>query len=535
MLRLLAPLIMTCVVFGVCGAPSARAHASLVEATPGDGAILERAPEHVSLRFNELVSPLRMRLIGPDGRARDALTAIPRNEIVVVGLPQDLATGTHLLSWRVVSADGHPVSGSFVFSIGRPSAWPTSISTEDSGDARLPPLIWLTRIGSYVGAFVGVGGAFFSGWIAPQNSAPLALIKAALSIGFLGTLVSVGLQGLDAFGAPLDNLWTRPVWTAGLETALGLTAIALLLAVLTAHLSLVATKQLILRRVSSAVALILVGVAFALSGHASAAEPQWLTRPAVFIHCLGVAFWTGAFLPLLALLRRPQENAIEVVRHFSSVALAFVGAMVLSGGVLAIVQVQAPRALIETAYGRLLLAKLALATGLFALAALNRFIFTPRLVHVGEAGEGRKRLASSIAVEVVFTACLLGVIAGWRFTPPPRALAAAAAESARVHIHTRKVMADVTLTPGRVGPARAIISVMSGDFGPLDPREVTLILSHPGAGIEPMERRAVKADNGRWRVDRLLLPLPGRWRVRVDVLVSEFEKAILEDAIEIRQ
>lgn len=41
----------------------------------------------------------------------------PKNE-----LPDKLAQGTYMVSWRVVSADGHPISGAFTFSIGKPSA-----------------------------------------------------------------------------------------------------------------------------------------------------------------------------------------------------------------------------------------------------------------------------------------------------------------------------------------------------------------------------------------------------------------------------
>jgi putative copper export protein len=49
--------------------------------------------------------------------------------------------------------------------------------------------------------------------------------------------------------------------------------------------------------------LIGAGCALALSGHASSATPQLLTRPAVFVHVIGVAFWIGALAPLLAGLK----------------------------------------------------------------------------------------------------------------------------------------------------------------------------------------------------------------------------------------
>jgi copper transport protein len=169
-----------------------------------------------------------------------------------------------------------------------------------------------------------------------------------------------------------------------------------------------------------------------------------------------------------------------------------------------------------------LCAKLAAVVVLLALAALNRFHLT--------AG---KSLARSIGAEIVLAIVILGLVAAWRFTPPPRALVLAAAAPARVHIHTEALMADVTLEPGRVGTSRADIVVLRGDFSPFDAKEVALVLSHPAAGVEPI-RRAATLREGVWQIDALPLPVPGRWQIRVDVLVGDFEKQILEDSMDIR-
>ena len=93
-------------------------------------------------------------------------------------------------------------------------------------------------------------------------------------------------------------------------------------------------------------------------------------------------------------------------------------------------------------------------------------------------------------------------------------------------------MADLKLTPGRAGRSDATIVIMRGDFAPFIPNEVTLILSNPAAGIEPIRRGAVLRDEV-WRVDGLTLPVAGTWQVRIDVLVGDFEKVMLEDAVAI--
>ena len=109
---------------------------------------------------------------------------------------------------------------------------------------------------------------------------------------------------------------------------------------------------------------------------------------------------------------------------------------------LAVIQVGKPAALLSTAYGNVLLAKIALLLVLFALVAVNRW----RLTGPAAKGEAKavRRLCRAIAVESLIVLAVFAVAATWRFTPPPRALAVAAAEPASIHIHSDKAMAEVT-------------------------------------------------------------------------------------------
>ncbi len=169
-----------------------------------------------------------------------------------------------------------------------------------------------------------------------------------------------------------------------------------------------------------------VGVALAASGHASAAEPQWLTRPMVFVHGVGIAFWIGALVPLGLALKRQTVEAGPFLRRFSRAILPVVTVLAGAGVVLAFIQVQTPAALVDTAYGKLLVIKLALLVFLFTLAAVNRW----KLTASAKAGstEVQRRLVRSIGIELLIVLAIFGVAAGWRFTPPPRALAIAAAQ-----------------------------------------------------------------------------------------------------------
>ena len=68
----------------------------------------------------------------------------------------------------------------------------------------------------------------------------------------------------------------------------------------------------------------------------------------------------------------------------------------------------------------------------------------------------------------------------------------------------------------------------------LEPKEVTVSFANPALGVEPLERRRAASSAGVWRTNGLPIPRPGRSQVRVDALVSDFEKLILEDELDVR-
>src|SRR5690606_26683137 len=175
--------------------------------------------------------------------------------------------------------------------------------------------------------------------------------------------------------------------------------------------------------VAGLVAIGLAGLAVSLSGHASAAQPQWLMKPALFIHMVAIAWWVGALYPLILLLRGDQVTTSNPLLRFSRAIPFAIVPLVVSGIVLAVVQLGWPGPAWMSGYGAILLAKLALLVVLFAIASWNRWVLTAPAA----AGEIRalRHMRRGIVAELVLILAILALVSGWRFTPPPRALAAA--------------------------------------------------------------------------------------------------------------
>jgi copper transport protein len=504
------------------------AHASLLSSNPTDGALLSDAPRTLTLTFNEMVQPLVLRIINPFGEA-DTISRYDRfgNSLVLVP-PHGLGEGTHVLSWRVISADGHPVGGSVVFSVGRPSASAPVAANET--DISVLAAIWVGRVLIYLGLFVGVGGAFFLHWLRSEvvPTASTGVLIAVLLVALPVLPLSLGLQGLDSLAAPFTALLQSRVWVTGTQSAFGITALLALAAIALALGSFGVSVSW--ARNFSLLALICAGLALAASGHASTARPRLLSAPTVFLHAIGVAFWIGALIPLMASLHGCGPAVTATLLRFSRAIPFVLVPIVLCGAALAIIQLDAHiEALWTTTYGEVLSLKLLLVVPLFGLAAFNRYKLTPSIAQ-GDAGAQRS-MRRSMAVEVSLAFMILAVVALWRFTPPARALVEG--ESFFTHLHTEKAMANVTIAPARVGPTDITIELETTDERPLAAMEVSVTLSNPEAGIEPITRPALRTGEVRWSVSGVTFPVPGRWTLTLDILISDFDKVRIDAPVQI--
>ncbi len=436
---------------GAAAAAPALAHATLVRSDPIDGGIVPVAPTALVLTFNEPVSPTAFRLIDPGGVSTPLTARAGAGGAINVPVPPGLGEGTHLLSWRVVSDDGHPVAGALVFSIGRVSAGAPDAAAATATPRWLKAAIWACRTTLYLALFAGIGGVFFAAWLIPtggpgRKPALWALpgfvqhaLTGLLLAGIVAAPAALALQGLDLVGGTIPDIFTAPPWQAAFASSYAATVTLALAALLLALVG-GALPQAPARALSAA-ALLGIGFALSASGHASTAPPPELMWAVVFLHATAVTFWIGSLLPLAGLLASGSRAAVPALTNFSAAIPFALLPLLVAGALLAWVQLEAIADLWQTPYGRLLAAKLILVAALLAVALRNRLRLTPRLRR-GERSAS-PRLSRSVAAEIVLVVLVLAVVAGWRFTPPPRNLAEAAAAIAQAgkappffaHIH----------------------------------------------------------------------------------------------------
>ena len=100
------------------GAGVAVAHDTLLESEPGHGEHVDDSPEEIVLTYDAHildVSPAIV-LIGPDGEVEVGQPQVVGTQLLTEIPPLD--DGNYTVNWRVVSSDGHPISGTFEFAVG---------------------------------------------------------------------------------------------------------------------------------------------------------------------------------------------------------------------------------------------------------------------------------------------------------------------------------------------------------------------------------------------------------------------------------
>lgn len=519
---MIARLVLACLLAGLIAPAAASAHATIVETTPGDTAVLKAQPRVVSLKWSEPVDlgSHAIRLL--DGAGQEIATPAPPRpgpggkSTAVLPLPPRLARGTYVVAWRVVSADSHPVSGAFSFSVGAPSA--VLFSTGGGSNGVVRTLDGVGRAIAFLGLALALGGAVVLLALWPEGRESLAgrrLVWGGLAAVVVGSVAVLLLQGPYASGGSLGDAFRPSLVSFTLGTRLGQ---ALLVRIVLAA----AFAFCVFRRAPRGLtALCGIGLVltWTLTDHSRTGVQTWLGVPVASLHLLAMAVWLGG---LAALLFAVERGALAAVApRFSRVALACFGVLAVSGIYLAYRQSGVLGALPGTVFGRLLLVKSGIVLGVLGLAWFSR-----RAVQRGASP------LRTVGGEALLSVGVLGVTAALVNTTPARVayvdpvnttVAGPAGGTVQVKINPAKQgenVADVYLV--RRGGALAQVPELTARLLPRDGRS------------GPLAVRFASAEPGHYVASRMIVPYPGDWTLRLQIRTSAIDESDIDLPVTIR-
>ena len=514
---------------------SARAHAVLVDTSPANGAVLERAPERLRVRFDERVGLIPTSVRMYDSEAAQVEVGDPTQAVdglVEVTVPEALPDDTYTVAWRVLSEDSHPIRGAFVFSVGEPVQGGVGVADRildaDAESAAVDFGLWLARFVGLAAILACVGGAAVLAFVVPSPDTRTRTVWLALglsaSVLVIVTFALISLTGVKVAG--LGLLDVRDVTTARevLETDFGKTwVVRALLALALAAVAFAASRRPSERWIVPSVLLAsCIAVTPALSGHARVEGGLAIFSDAVHVAAAGV--WVGglAFLSLLLVEAggRRWPLASQVVPRFSLLALVAVAAVLVSGTVSGILEVGSFGGLVDTTYGRVLLAKVALVVPLLGLGAYNRLVAVPALRAERDVPVLRRRFANVVGAELALMVVVVALTAVLVAEPPPKADAAVTV--------TREgeigpYLYTLTVDPGRVGRNEIHVYVLEQTGQPAVVDEVALSATLAEPEVGPLELSTRPAGPGHAVSTRSDLPLPGVWSFELDVRKGDFD------------
>lgn len=400
----------------VAATPAASAHAVLLRTDPSPQTTVKSAPSSVKLVYSEPVEATfgAVRVFDVDARRVDtgSISRAQGSHEVVVPV-QTLKDGTYTVTWRVVSADGHPVHGGFTFYVGAPSTISAKQIAEDKGAGRV--VGWGFGVVRFLwfGALLGlIGAAVVRLWVWTPSVRRLGLSDSDIAEAFrrrfartfpmlwavllvTGALTLV-FQTASISGFSLWRSFQPSALSSTLDTAYGhywKWTMAITVVLLLPVIALI--RRRLLWGVSPRLWLALFGVGAAgmcataaLNSHARTLGHAPLGVTSVAVHLAAVSVWVGGLgaLVLLAgigwrtIVAEERSGLLRaLVPRFSRLAVVAVAVLIATGVVNSIVDLAHVSDLWRTTYGRVILAKIGALVVALVLAARHLWVTPKRL------------------------------------------------------------------------------------------------------------------------------------------------------------
>jgi copper transport protein len=465
---------------------SAWAHAALLRTVPVATKTVNVSPPAVRLTYSETIAARFAIVSVTDAAGRQVTSGAPTS---APGDPQTLVTplhhlpeGWYLVFWRVISADGHPVRGAFIFAVGPNEGPQPQFRVPSLSETATTPQLLIARWVVFLSLLTALGLFTLRALIArPVVRAVPGCSLRSLNVAFFAA-VGVALVAIPIYVDLATAQFTlRSAFDVGaivpvardssfgrdyldLELVLALFAVAAGIALWLDRPEREQRSVVELLALPAALAAwVAVLLLPALAGHAGQKSPRGLSLPLDVAHLTAASIWLGGLIGLvvfwLSVGARGRAAALAyVVPRFSAVAFCSVLLLIGTGIGQSFLELPTLSTLWSTSYGQALLWKIGLLSAALVLAAVNLARTKPRLQ--GGDASAPLLLRRLVQGEIVFVAAAVFAAAVLTSLPPPSS-ALARVQNVAARVGPGPVTTVVSKPPYkvrvRVTPNRAAI------------------------------------------------------------------------------
>ncbi|MCM3767578.1 copper resistance CopC/CopD family protein [Neobacillus niacini] len=490
---------------------AAYAHAVLEKAVPAQGSHLPSSPKEIVLSFNErLESELfSLKLFDDSGKEASKTKAKLSGDQrqLSLSLP-NLANGNYTISYHVISADGHPVKGSYMFSIG-----------EGVSNKRTPALLQQDNQSSTITfairIFYYLALLFVTGWILwgriaasedikQRNQKTARFLQAAFLIANIGFGISMASGYLEQWN--MNSIISMLIGTtAGLSW------------VITVVLSLLGFSILLRHPWLDRSWVLLMLVAKSVNGHAFAFEPRLLTISLDVIHLLAAAIWSGGLLYVLLYFKKFREHIRHFLGVFSKAAFISIMVLVSTGTAATLLYLPKWQYVFVTQWGTFLLIKAGLVLLVIVVACIIRYYLKKQ-----NEGPSRRWVQLDFAL-MLSILCITGILTSLSPIPENKPL--------NWHENVEEMEFTTNILPKVPGTNTFMVEANSHEEG-LGIKRIELILIYnDNSEVAPIRvplEGDVQGKYAHFMTDGNYLPFSGNWTVEVRILDSEDNEKVYQ-------
>lgn len=542
------PLIVLIISF--IGINTVSAHAYITNSNPSENEILEESPEKVYIEFNEKIQTgfTILNVLNTSGERVDQKNIVinPDTEkSIEVDLKPELPNDIYTVKWRVVSADGHSVSGMIPFSIGELPEGASFPTQQENGNLTTFISMIINKGFLYIGFSLYMGlFLFYTIWFQKKNLSS-TLIKRTKTVSMTAIILlaisiftflviqtqSYAGGGIVASIKPTNLLETLSSTKEGTIWIIQI----ILLAILFVGQRSIWTKESYFERKHwfiPGLAFLGIMASKAFLGHPSSSPYETVAILFDFSHLLAASIWLGGMLVIVLFLREGifakegegHDMYWETMEKYSLWALFSVAVLAISGVINASLLIPDFHSLVSTAYGKTLLIKIGLLVFMLIFGAYH---LVSRIL-LGKKDFYKKSIKIEIGLGILI---LLVTSAFTQIQTPTLPIDLPFYKEAELGGYNENI--SLSITPKKTGVQNQYeVFVFDNNRNPIDPIEqITITLKH---GEKETSFPLTQEKEGHYFAENLQLNQPGKWDVEIHVLTDELESLDFSYPIQVR-